>query len=136
MTVRALDLGTLTSKRRRLARSLWDGSSLPSDLSRAHCVRTATLVAPRVAPAASPKRTNTRLVAGSKGTVAVPVMKMPNVGVSPPLICVVTLGALMLPALRCAGVQPEHAGPAAADHGPVAAADDDIAGGGSIGDGA
>jgi hypothetical protein len=61
--------------------------------ARAYCVLTATLVAPRVTPFASLKRTNTRLLAGSKGTVLAPVTKIPKVGVSPALICVVTLPA-------------------------------------------
>ena len=47
-------------------------------------VRTTTLVPPRVTPPfASLKRRKIRFVPGSKGTVPVPVMKMPKVGVRP-----------------------------------------------------
>src|SRR5947207_617550 len=56
-----------------------------------HCVRTATLVAPRVTPPASLKRTNTRLFAGSKGTDVLPVTKIAKVGVSFVLIGRVTV---------------------------------------------
>src|SRR5262245_36787293 len=45
-------------------------------------VRTATLVAPRVRPPASLKRTNTRLRAGSKGITPAAATKTPNVGVA------------------------------------------------------
>lgn len=54
-------------------------------------VCTATLVDPRVTPPASSKRTKIRLLAGSNGTVPVPVTKIENVGVAPALIVVVTL---------------------------------------------
>src|SRR4029077_2304441 len=50
--------------------------------SSAYCVLTATLVAPRVTPPASLKRTKTRLLVGSKGTVPAPVTKMPKLGVA------------------------------------------------------
>ncbi len=57
----------------------------------AYCVRTATLVAPRVTPAESLNRTKTRFVAGSKGTVPVAMRKIANVGVLLVSICTVTL---------------------------------------------
>jgi hypothetical protein len=41
-------------------------------LSSGYCVLTATLVAPRMNPPESLKRTKTRLLAGSKGTAALP----------------------------------------------------------------
>jgi hypothetical protein len=56
-----------------------------------HCVRTATLVDPRVTPP-SLKRTKMRFCAGSNGTGGpVPATKIPKVGVAPALIVVVTL---------------------------------------------
>jgi len=58
-----------------------------------HCVRTATLVAPRVAVPASLKRTKIRLVAGLNATVPLPLTKTAKVGVSDALIWVVTLPA-------------------------------------------
>jgi hypothetical protein len=54
-------------------------------------VRAATLVEPRVTPSALAKRTKIRFVAGSKGMVSFPAMKIPNVGVALALIGVVTL---------------------------------------------
>ena len=60
----------------------------------AYCVLTATLVAPRVTPAASLKRTKIRLLAGSKGIGPPAVTNRPKVGVSPALNCVVTLGPI------------------------------------------
>src|SRR5262245_7123593 len=51
----------------------------------------ATLVAPRLTPtAASLNRTNTRLTAGTKGTLPSPCTKTAKVGVSPVAISVVT----------------------------------------------
>jgi hypothetical protein len=69
-------------------------STLPAGLREAQAdrgelygaVRTATLVDPRVTRPASLKRTNTRLLAGSKGTVPVPATKIPKVGVALALI--------------------------------------------------
>src|SRR5437867_3405846 len=57
----------------------------------AHWVRIATLVAPRVVPDASLKRTKARLTAGSKATPALPTTKIPKVGVALAAITVVTL---------------------------------------------
>ena len=56
-----------------------------------HCVRTATLVEPRVTLPESLKRTKIRFVAGLNATFPVPCTKMPNVGVAFALIVVVTL---------------------------------------------
>src|SRR5439155_15059258 len=72
-------------RRRRCARGLT--FALEPD----YCVRTATLVAPRITPPESLKRTKIRFPAGSKGTLPVPVMKIAKVGVSLASICVVTL---------------------------------------------
>src|SRR5262245_30137516 len=60
----------------------------PSDPSR-YCVRTATLVEPRITPPGSLKRTNTRLVAGLKGTMPVPATNTLKVGV--PLVLIVSV---------------------------------------------
>ena len=69
----------------------------PTRFPSSHCVCTATLVAPRVTPWGSRKRTKMRLRAGSKDTVPFPSTKSPKVGVALALICVVTLlaGAAM-----------------------------------------
>ena len=55
------------------------------------CVRTATLVEPRVTLPPSLKRTKILFVAGLKATFPVPATKIPKVGVAPALIVVVTL---------------------------------------------
>jgi hypothetical protein len=57
-----------------------------------YSVRTATLVAPRVAPSGAVNRTNTRLLAGSNGTLPLPVTKMLKVGVALVVMMVLTLG--------------------------------------------
>src|SRR5437763_269623 len=49
------------------------------------CVRTATLVAPRITSLASRKRTKIRFAAGSKGTTPAAFTNTANVGVSPAL---------------------------------------------------
>ena len=59
-----------------------------------HCVRTATLVEPRVTLPLSLKRTNIRFAAGSNGTLPLPWTKIPNVGVALALICVVAVGPM------------------------------------------
>ena len=59
-----------------------------------YCVRSATLVEPRVTLPASLNRTKIRLVAGSNGTLPAPWTKIPKVGVALALICVVTLGPI------------------------------------------
>ena len=56
-----------------------------------YCVRTATLVEPRITPCASLNFTEIREPAGLKLTVHFPFTKIANVGVSPPLTCVVML---------------------------------------------
>src|SRR5262245_54424598 len=72
------------------------GFQLEDDRQRApqspYCVRTATLVEPRVTPLASLNRTNTRFAAGSNGTVPSPATNRPKVGVAPALIVTVTVG--------------------------------------------
>ena len=59
-----------------------------------HCVRTATLVEPRVTSPPSLNRTKIRFAAGSKGTLPLPWTKIPKVGVALALICVVTLAPI------------------------------------------
>ena len=59
--------------------------------SLAYSVRTATLVEPRTTPPASLNSTLIRLVAGSNGTVPVPVTNTEYVGVAPPATELVTL---------------------------------------------
>src|SRR5579864_342207 len=62
-----------------------------SPLLRRHCERTATEVSPRTLPFESANWTKTRLLAGSNGTVPLPVTNIPKVGVWPVLIVVVAL---------------------------------------------
>ena len=67
-----------------------------------HCVRTATLVEPRVTLPESLKRTKIRFVAGLNGTLPVFCTKIPNVGVAPAVIVVVAklaAGAKQAPAV-------------------------------------
>src|SRR5262245_57081837 len=69
------------------------GCGAVSGHSMAGPVRTATLVAPRVAPSASLKRRKTRLAAGSKGIGPAAAMKTANVGVALASISAVALEA-------------------------------------------
>jgi hypothetical protein len=69
------------ARRHRAARS--DG--------RTYCVRTATLVEPRVTLPRSLNRTKMRFAAGSNGTLPAPMTNTPKLGVSPVLIVVVTV---------------------------------------------
>ena len=68
--------------------------AIPAGLASVYWVFTATLVAPRMRPPVSEKRTNTRWSAGSYGTVAVPMTKTANAEVAPASITVVTLGTI------------------------------------------
>src|SRR5580765_1254865 len=63
-----------------------------TDKDETYCVRTATLVAPTVAPPAVLNRTNARLTPGLKATFPVPRTKTAKVGVCPASICTVALG--------------------------------------------
>ena len=65
--------------------------STPTHGESSHCVRTATLVEPRVMPLPSLKRAKIRLVAGLNATFPEPATKNPNVGVALVLIAVVTV---------------------------------------------
>ena len=68
------------------------GSSIAETNEQArYCVRTATEVSPRSTPLASVKVTKTRLTPGESATAALPVTKMPKVGVALGWMSVVTL---------------------------------------------
>jgi hypothetical protein len=58
-----------------------------------YCVRTATEVSPRRVPPASVKVTKTRLTPGELATAALPVTKMPKVGVALGWMSAATLDA-------------------------------------------
>ena len=74
-------------------------NSLSAFRENPHCVRTATLVDPRVTSPLSLKRTKIRFAAGSNGTVPLPWTKIPNVGVALAFIMVVTL--MPIPETHC-----------------------------------
>src|SRR5262245_15767103 len=95
--VRVRDMTTSSDRSYRVRITLLAARREPSPdgprrADRHHCVRTATLVEPRVTPLASLNRTNTRFAAGLYGTVPSPGANRPKVGVAPLLIVVVTVG--------------------------------------------
>src|SRR5580692_1390763 len=77
---------------RRLSAESGTSIAETSEVAR-YWVRTATEVSPRTLPLGSANWTNTRLLAGSNGTVPLPVAKMPKVGVVLGWMSVVTLAA-------------------------------------------